>query len=59
MRWAGHEARIGERRSEFSVLVGKPEEKNNLGGPGVNMRIILRCIFGKWDMENGRRRAGS
>jgi len=25
MRWAGHVARIGERRGIFQVLVGKPE----------------------------------
>jgi hypothetical protein len=26
MRWAGHVARIGERRGVYRVLVGKPEE---------------------------------
>jgi hypothetical protein len=25
MRWTGHEARVGERGSVYSVLVGKPE----------------------------------
>jgi hypothetical protein len=25
MKWAGHVARIGERRSAYRVLVGKPE----------------------------------
>jgi hypothetical protein len=49
---------MGER-SVFRVLVGKLEEENNLGGPGENVRIIFRCIFGKWDMGNGMRRAGS
>jgi hypothetical protein len=33
MRWAGHVARIGERRGVYSVLVGKPEGKNPLGRP--------------------------
>ena len=33
MRWAGHVARVGERRVEYSVLVGKPEEKRPLGRP--------------------------
>ena len=33
IRWAGHEARIGERRGVYSGLVGKPEEKRPLGGP--------------------------
>jgi hypothetical protein len=31
MMWAGHEARIGEERNVYKVLVGKPEEKRLLG----------------------------
>jgi len=31
MRWAGHVARMGERRGVYSVLVGKPEGKILLG----------------------------
>jgi len=27
--WAGHVARMGEKRGVYSVLVGKPEEKEN------------------------------
>jgi hypothetical protein len=27
MRWAGHAARMGERRNEYRILVGKPEGK--------------------------------
>jgi len=33
MRWAGHVARMGERRDVYKVLVGKPEEKIPLRGP--------------------------
>jgi hypothetical protein len=33
MRWAGHVARIGERRGVCRVLVGKPEGKRTLGRP--------------------------
>ena len=33
MRWAGHVARMGERRDVYSVLVGKPERKRPLGRP--------------------------
>jgi hypothetical protein len=33
MIWAGHVARMGERRSVFRVLVGKPEGKKPLGRP--------------------------
>jgi hypothetical protein len=33
MRWAGHVARVGERRTVCRVLVGKPEGKRPLGRP--------------------------
>ena len=32
-RWAGHVARMGERRGVYRVLVGKPEGKRPLGRP--------------------------
>jgi len=51
MRWTGHVARMGERRGVYRVLVGKPKGKNHLGDPGVDGRILLRCIFRKWDVE--------
>jgi hypothetical protein len=31
MRWAGHVARMGEKRDVYMVLVGKPEGKRPLG----------------------------
>jgi len=33
MRWAGHVARMGEKRGVHRVLVGKPEGKSPLGRP--------------------------
>jgi hypothetical protein len=30
MRWAGHVARMGQRKGIYMVLVGKPEGKNTL-----------------------------
>ena len=33
MRWAGHIARMGERRCVYRVLEGKPEGKRPLGRP--------------------------
>ena len=33
MRWAGHVARMEERRGVLKVLVGKPEGKRPLGSP--------------------------
>jgi len=31
MRWAGHVARMGDRRGVYRVLVGKPKRKRTLG----------------------------
>jgi len=33
MRWAGHVARMGDRRGVYRVLVVKPEGKRSLGRP--------------------------
>jgi hypothetical protein len=33
MRWAGHVARIGEKRNAYRILVGKVEGKRPLGSP--------------------------
>jgi hypothetical protein len=33
MRWAGHVARMGEKRNVYRLLVGKPEGKRPLGRP--------------------------
>jgi len=33
MRWAGHVARMGERRGVYRVFVGKPDGKKPLGRP--------------------------
>jgi hypothetical protein len=33
MRWAGHVARMGEKRNVYRMLVGKPEGKRPLGRP--------------------------
>jgi hypothetical protein len=33
IRWAGHVARMGERRGVYRVLVGRPEGKRPLGRP--------------------------
>jgi hypothetical protein len=33
MRWAGHVARMGEKRNEYRLLVGKPKEKGPLAKP--------------------------
>jgi hypothetical protein len=33
MRWAGHTARLGEKRNMFRLLVVKPEGRRSLGRP--------------------------
>jgi hypothetical protein len=33
VRWAGHVARMGEKRNVYRLLVGKPEEKRSLERP--------------------------
>ena len=58
MRWAGHVARMGERRGVYRVLVGKPEGKSPLGRPKGkwedNIRMDLQevgcgvCIGSSW-----------
>jgi hypothetical protein len=44
MRWAGHVARMGERRGVYRVLWGNLRERDHLD-PGTDARIILRWIF--------------
>jgi len=50
MRWAGHVTCMGERRSLYRVLVGKPEGKRPLGRPRHiredNIKLDLRLILG-------------
>jgi hypothetical protein len=33
IRWAGHVARMGEKRNAYTLLVGKPEGKRSRGRP--------------------------
>jgi hypothetical protein len=48
MRWAGHVARIGEKRNAYKILVGKQQGKRPLGGPRCtwlgNIKLDLREI---------------
>jgi len=41
---------MGERRGICRILVGNLMERDHLGDPGVDGRIILRWIFRKWDV---------
>jgi len=48
MRWAGHVARMGQRRGVYRVLVGKLEGRRPLGRPRRrwedNIRMDLREV---------------
>jgi hypothetical protein len=48
IRWAGHLARMEERRGVYRVLVGKPERKRPLGRPRNrgkhNIKIVLQEV---------------
>jgi hypothetical protein len=54
MRWAGHAARVRERRGVYRVLVGKPERKRPLGRPRRrwedNIKMDLQVV-GCEDMD--------
>jgi hypothetical protein len=54
MRWAGHVARMGEKRNAYRVLMGNLEGKRPLGRPRRrwvdNIKIDLREIG--WDGIN-------
>ena len=58
MRWAGHVARIGEKRGVYRVLVGKPERKILLERPRHrwknNIKMDLQEV-GCWgyDLDRG------
>jgi hypothetical protein len=54
MRWAGHIARMGEKRNAYRLLVGNPEGKRPLGRPRRrwvdNIRMDLRgVVWGDMD----------
>jgi hypothetical protein len=59
LRWAGHMARMGERRGAYRALVGKPEGRNHLEDPGVDGRIILKWIFERLDGGHGLDQSGA
>ena len=53
MRWAGHAACMGRRRSIYGVLVEKPEGKRPLGIPRSrwedNIKMDLQeAVWGAW-----------
>jgi hypothetical protein len=50
MRWAGYVARMGRGEGCTGFWWGNLRDKDHLGNPGVDGRIILRWIFRKWEV---------
>jgi len=48
MRWLGHVARMGRGEAYTGFWWGNLMEREHLGDPGVDGRIILRRISRKW-----------
>jgi len=48
MRWAGHVVDMGRGEAYTGFWCGNLRERDHLGDPGVDGRIILRRIFRKW-----------
>ena len=48
MRWVEHVARMGGGDAYTGFWWGNLRERDHLGDPGVDGRIILRWIFRKW-----------
>jgi hypothetical protein len=55
MRWAGHVARMGEKRNAYRLLVGNPEGKRPLGRPRHRLVDNIRMDLGEvgWVMWTG------
>jgi hypothetical protein len=51
MRWAGHVARMGETRTAYSILVGKPKGNRSLGRPRRRWVDNIKMDLGEieWD----------
>jgi hypothetical protein len=53
MRWAGHTARLGEKRGAYMILVGRPEGRRPLGRPRrrweENIKMDLQEVG--WDTD--------
>jgi hypothetical protein len=50
MRWTGHVARIGIGEAYTGFWLGNLRERDHLGDPSVDGRIILIWVFRKWDV---------
>jgi len=51
MRWLGHVAHIGRGEVYTGFWWGDLREKDHLRDPGIDGRVILKWISGKWDVR--------
>jgi hypothetical protein len=51
MRWAGHVARMVERRGAYRVLVGRPESKRPLGRPRCRWEDNIKMDLGETGID--------
>jgi hypothetical protein len=54
IRWAGHVTRMERVEVCIGFCWGNLIEIDNWGDPGIDERVILRRIFGKWSVGYGR-----
>jgi hypothetical protein len=48
MRWAGLVSLMGEVKNAYNIVVRRPKGKNHSEDLGVDGKIILEWILGKW-----------
>jgi hypothetical protein len=53
MRWEGHVARIGEKRNEYRLLIGKPKGVRPLGKSRCRWVIDIKMDIGKMGRGGG------
>jgi len=51
VRWAGPVELMGRGEAYTELCWENLKEREHLGDPGVDGKIILRWIFRKWDVE--------
>jgi hypothetical protein len=51
MRWAGYVAYMGEGEVHTGTWWGNLWERDHLEDPGIDGKIIWRCMLRKWDGE--------